>query len=78
VCTKSLSESAFTFDVQIDFAMIDNEDAKDKLSAINDFVDYAVIGRTLIIVLIEKVKVCDWTINLQFMRTDQLQRFILV
>ena len=41
--------------------MIANEDAKDKLSAINDFVDSAVIGRTLIIVLIEKVKVCEKT-----------------
>ena len=73
MCTKSLSESPFSpdlldigtilfsFDVQKDFAMIANEDAKDKLSAINDFVDSAVIGRTLMIVLIEKVKVCEKT-----------------
>jgi hypothetical protein len=74
VFTKSLSESAFTpddllgigtilfsFDVQKDFAMIANDDAKDKLSAINDFVDSAVIGRTLMIDLIEKVKVCEKT-----------------
>ena len=51
----------FPFDVQKDFAMIANEDAKDKLSAINDFVDSAVIGRTLMIVLIENVKVCEKT-----------------
>ena len=49
----------FSFVVQKDFAMIANEDAKDKLSAINDFVDSAVIGRSLMIVLIEKVKVCE-------------------
>ena len=73
MCTKSLSESPFSpdlldigtilfsFNVQKDFAMIANEDAKDKLSAINDFVDSAVIGRTLMIVLIEKVKVCEKT-----------------
>ena len=29
----------FSFDVQKDFAMIADEDAKDKLSAINDFGD---------------------------------------
>ena len=74
MCTKSLSKSAFTpdnllgigtilfpFDVQKDFAMIASENAKDKLVAINDFVDSAVIGRTLMIVLIEKVKVCEKT-----------------
>ena len=36
----------FSFDVQMDFAMIADEDAKDKLSAINDFGDSAVMGRT--------------------------------
>jgi hypothetical protein len=48
VCTKSLSGSAFSpdlldmgtilfsIDVQKDFAMIADEDAKDKLSAINE------------------------------------------
>ena len=41
--------------------MIANENAKDKLSTINDFVDSAVIGRTLMIVFIEKVKVCEKT-----------------
>ena len=46
----------FSFDVQKDFAMVADEDAKDKLSAINDFGDSAVMGRTLMTVLIEKVK----------------------
>jgi hypothetical protein len=40
----------FSFDVQKDFAMIADEDAKDKLSAINDFGDSAVRGRTLMTV----------------------------
>ena len=52
---KSLSGSAFSpdvidmvaillsFDVQKDFAMVADEDAKDKLSAINDFGDSAVM-----------------------------------
>ena len=51
----------FSFDVQKDFAMVADEDAKDKLSAINDFGDSAVMGRTLMTVLIEKVKVCEKT-----------------
>ena len=49
----------FSFDVQMDFAMIADEDAKDKLSAINDFGDSAVMGRTPMTVMVEKVKVCE-------------------
>ena len=36
-----------------------DEDAKDKLSAINDFGDSAVMGRTPRTVIVEKVKVCE-------------------
>ena len=51
----------FSFDVQKDFAMIADDDAKDKLSAINDFGDSGVMGRTLKTVLVEKEKVCEKT-----------------
>jgi hypothetical protein len=48
----------FSFNGEKDFAMIADEEAKDKLTAINDFADSVVMGRTLMTVLVENVKVC--------------------
>ena len=55
----NMGTDLFSFDVQKDFTMIADEDAKDKLSDINDIGDSAVMGRTPMTVMVEKVKVCE-------------------
>ena len=62
----------FSFDVQKDFSVIADEDAKAKLSDTNDFGDSAEVGRTLMAVLVEKVK--DWTIKLSSLVLFKLSR----
>ena len=76
MCTKSVSGSAFrpelldlgtilfSFHVQNDFSMIADEDAKDKLSVLIDIGASAVMGRTQMTVLVEKLKVYEKTVQL--------------